>query len=112
MLRFFFFNDTATTEIYTLSLHDALPILPGSDGFEVCRQIRQNPRWAEIPIIFLSSADDKELIVRALESGGVDYVTKPFNQSELILRVRTHLDLKLARGRLKQLAEDQDELLR
>src|SRR2546423_4363319 len=86
-------------------------LMPEMDGFEVCRRIRENPAWAEIPIIFLSSADDKELIVRALESGGVDYVTKPFNQSELILRVRTHLDLKLARDRLKQLAEDKDELL-
>jgi two-component system sensor histidine kinase/response regulator len=85
--------------------------MPEMDGFEVCRRIRENPDWAEIPIIFLSSADDKGLIVRALESGGVDYITKPFNQAELVTRVRTHLALKRARDELKQLAEDRDELL-
>ena len=86
-------------------------LMPDMDGFEVCRRIRDNPDWAAIPIIFLSSADDKGLIVRALESGGVDYITKPFNQAELVTRVRTHLALKRARDELKQLAEDRDELL-
>ncbi len=86
-------------------------LMPEMDGFEVCRRIRDNPVWAEIPIIFLSSADEKGLIVRALESGGVDYITKPFNHAELVTRVRTHLALKKARDELKQLAEDRDELL-
>ena len=86
-------------------------LMPEMDGFEVCRRIRANPDWTEIPIIFLSSADDKGLIVRALESGGVDYITKPFNHAELVTRVRTHLALKRARDELKQLAEDRDELL-
>jgi two-component system sensor histidine kinase/response regulator len=86
-------------------------LMPEMDGFEVCRRIRENLDWAGIPIIFLSSADDKGLIVRALESGGVDYITKPFNHAELVTRVRTHLALKMARDELKQLAEDRDELL-
>ncbi len=86
-------------------------LMPEMDGFEVCRRIRENSEWAEIPIIFLSAADDKGLIVRALESGGVDYITKPFNQAELVTRVRTHLALKRAHDELKQLAEDRDELL-
>ena len=86
-------------------------LMPNMDGFELCRRIRENPDWAEIPIIFLSSADDKELIVRAFDSGGVDYITKPFNHAELISRVRTHVTLKAARDQLKQLAEDKDELL-
>lgn len=86
-------------------------LMPEIDGFEVCRRIRENRDWAEIPIIFLSSADDKGLIVRALESGGVDYITKPFNHAELVTRVRTHLALKRAHDELKQLAEDRDELL-
>ena len=59
-------------------------LMPGLDGFEVCKRIRAKPEWTDIPIIFLSAADDKSLIVRALESGGVDYVTKPFNASELL----------------------------
>ncbi|MEI9866468.1 MAG: response regulator [Limisphaerales bacterium] len=81
------------------------------ERYEVCLQLKLNPAWKEIPVIFLSAADDKEMIVRALDSGGVDYVTKPFNQAELISRVRTQLALKDARDRLKQLAEDRDELL-
>ena len=86
-------------------------LMPGRDGFEICQIIRTHPQWSDIPVIFLSAADDKGLIVRALEVGGVDYVTKPFNKAELISRVRTHVALKLARDRLKQLAEDKDELL-
>jgi two-component system sensor histidine kinase/response regulator len=86
-------------------------LMPGMNGCEVCLQLKLNPEWKEIPVIFLSAADDKDLIVRALDSGGVDYITKPFNQAELISRVRTQLALKAARDRLKQLAEDKDELL-
>jgi two-component system sensor histidine kinase/response regulator len=92
-----------------LILLDAL--MPGLDGFEVCRRIRAKPELAGIPVVFLSAADDKAFIVRALDAGAVDYVTKPFNQAELISRVKTHLALKQARDRLKRLAEDKDELL-
>ena len=86
-------------------------LMPGTDGFALCRRIQEHPVWAEIPIIFLSASDDKNLIVRALESGGVDYITKPFNKHELISRVRTHLMLKSTRDHLKQLAQDKEELL-
>lgn len=86
-------------------------LMPGMDGCEVCRQIKASLAWQHIPVIFLSAADDKDLIVRALDSGGVDYITKPFNQAELVSRVRTQLVLKTARDQLRQLAEDKDELL-
>ncbi|MCC7374775.1 MAG: hybrid sensor histidine kinase/response regulator [Verrucomicrobiales bacterium] len=86
-------------------------LMPEMDGCEVCRQVRDTPEWKDIPVIFLSAADNKDHIVRALESGGVDYITKPFNHAELISRVRTHLELKMARDRLKQLATDKDEIL-
>src|SRR3984957_734292 len=86
-------------------------LMPGMNGYEVCLQLKLNPEWKEIPVIFLSAADDKDMIVRVLDSGGVDYVTKPFNQAELISRVRTQLALKAARDQLRQLAEDKDELL-
>ena len=85
-------------------------LMPVMDGFEVCRQIKAEPNWREIPIIFLSAADDKELIVRALDSGGIDYITKPFSHAELICRVRTQLMFKTTRDRLAQIAEDKDEL--
>jgi two-component system, sensor histidine kinase and response regulator len=86
-------------------------LMPGMNGYEVCSQLKSNPEWREIPVIFLSASDDKDMIVRALDSGGVDFVTKPFNQAELTSRVRTQLALKTARDKLKQLAEDKDELL-
>jgi two-component system, sensor histidine kinase and response regulator len=86
-------------------------LMPEMDGCEVCRRLKENHDWKDIPVIFLSAADDKDLIVRALDSGGVDYITKPFNHAELISRARTQLALKAARDRLKQLAEDKDELL-
>jgi two-component system sensor histidine kinase/response regulator len=86
-------------------------LMPGVDGIEVCRQLKAHPDWKNIPVMFLSAADDKDLIVRALDSGGVDYITKPFNQAELISRVRTQLALKSASDQLRRLAEDKDELL-
>jgi len=86
-------------------------LMPEMDGCEVCRQLKANPELKNIPVIFLSAADDKELIVRALNSGGIDYITKPFNHAELVSRVRTQLALKSAYDRLAQLAEDKDELI-
>lgn len=86
-------------------------MMPGTDGLAVCRELKGDARWANIPVIFLSAADDKNLVVQALESGGVDYVTKPFNKAELVSRVRTHLALKQARDAMQQLAEDRNELL-
>ena len=86
-------------------------LMPEMDGREVCRRLRENPDWQDLPVIFVSAAEDKELVVQALKAGGVDYITKPFNQAELVMRVKTQLDLKSARDRLKQLAEDKDELL-
>ncbi|HEV2692585.1 MAG TPA: hybrid sensor histidine kinase/response regulator [Verrucomicrobiae bacterium] len=86
-------------------------LMPGMGGCEVCEQLKANPDWKDIPVMFLSAADDKDLIVRALDAGGVDYITKPFNHAELIQRVKTHIALKTARDQLKQLAEDKDELL-
>jgi two-component system sensor histidine kinase/response regulator len=86
-------------------------MMPDIDGMSACRQIKSDARWADIPVIFLSADDDKNVIVQALETGGVDYVTKPFNRAELVSRVRTQLALKQARDRLHALAEDKDEIL-
>ena len=86
-------------------------LMPEMNGIEVCRKIKEDARWKDVPVIFLSAADDKSLIVEALECGGVDYVTKPFNKAELLARVSTHLALRRAREDLRHLAEDKDELL-
>ena len=86
-------------------------IMPDLDGLQICHRIQENADWADIPIIFLSAVDDKDLITRALEGGGVDYLTKPFHRHELLSRVRTHLMLNTAREHLKRLARDKEELL-
>jgi two-component system sensor histidine kinase/response regulator len=86
-------------------------LMPGMDGLEVCRQIKSDPNLRQIPVIFLSAADDKELIVSALDAGGIDFITKPFSQAELLCRVRTQLTIKATRDRLAQIAEDKDELI-
>jgi two-component system sensor histidine kinase/response regulator len=86
-------------------------VMPGMDGLELCKRIQENPEWADIPIIFLSETEDKNVIARALEMGGVDHIPKPFYKQELLSRVRTHLMLKTTRDHLKQLAEEKEELL-
>ena len=78
-------------------------MMPGLSGFEVCRIMRGHPEMKDVPIIFLSADDDKNTIVKALECGGVDYVTKPFNKAELLSRVRSHLELKSIRDQCRGL---------
>ena len=78
--------------IYDLILLDIM--MPGMNGFETCKKIKHLPNYSETPVIFLTARDDHDSIVQGFESGGQDYVTKPFNTSELIARVRTHLKLR------------------
>ena len=68
--------------------------MPEMDGFETCRRIKAKENYKKIPIIFLTANIDSESITKAFESGGVDYVTKPFNSNELIVRINTHIKLK------------------
>ncbi len=86
-------------------------LMPEMDGFEVCQVLQDDPETREIPIIFVSAADDQDIIIRALAAGGVDYVTKPFNKSELLLRVRTHVELKDARDHMRELLEMREEFI-
>jgi DNA-binding response OmpR family regulator len=65
----------------------------GKNGFEVCSEIKENENLKDVPIIFLSALDDTENKVRAFQIGGVDYITKPFKQEEVLTRVKTHLML-------------------
>jgi two-component system, sensor histidine kinase and response regulator len=93
-------------DLILLNLH-----LRGMDGFELCKRIQENQTCADIPIIFFSQSNDKGLLVRALESGGADYLAQPFDKAELLSRIRTHLMLKTARNHLEQLAREKEELL-
>jgi len=70
--------------------------MPEMDGFKVCKLLKENPLTKDIPVIFLTAFVETEDIVRGFELGAVDYISKPFNSSELIARVNTHLSLKKA----------------
>lgn len=67
--------------------------MPGMDGFEVCRRLKRDPATRKIPVIFLTALDRFEDKSLGFEVGGVDYVTKPFDARELLLRVNSHLRL-------------------
>jgi two-component system sensor histidine kinase/response regulator len=71
-------------------------MMPNIDGYEVCKRLKENADTKDIPIIFLTARTEQEDIIKGLELGAVDYVTKPFNAHELLMRVGTHLDLKNA----------------
>lgn len=78
-------------------------MMPGIDGFEVCRRLKEDPKTSDIPIIFLSALDDTADKVRGLKLGAVDYVSKPFQPEEVIARVNTHLTIhRLGREVQKQ----------
>ncbi len=69
-------------------------ILPGIDGYEICQRIKNDSNIADIPVIMLTSKAEHADKVRGLELGASDYVTKPFDEAELIARVNTHLRIK------------------
>ena len=81
--------------------------LPDLDGFEVCRRLKESVKTGRIPVIFLSGLDDLGDKIRGFESGGVDYITKPFQAAEVLARVETHLALH----RLRKQAETQSIVL-
>lgn len=72
---------------YDLVLLDVM--MPGMDGFDVCRRMKSNPETREIPFIFLTARTEPEAVVEGFEAGAVDYVTKPFHSRELLARVST-----------------------
>lgn len=85
--------------------------MPGKSGLVICRELREMKIMEGVPIIFLSADDEKSTIVKALETGGVDYITKPFNKAELIARVRTHLELKNTREGCQDLLHKAEHFL-
>lgn len=80
-------------------------MMPEMDGFEVCRKLKENEKTRDIPIIFVTARTETENVVKGLEMGAVDYVTKPFNAEELQARVRTHLDIRRKIVELEQISE-------
>ncbi len=76
--------------------------MPGIDGFETCRQLKANPATALIPVIFMTALADAESKIKGLSLGAVDYITKPFEQDEVIARVNIHWRLKQLTDNLEQ----------
>ncbi len=81
--------------------------MPGMNGIEVCKRLKSSPETSDIPVIFLSALGEFDLKVKALEAGGIDYITKPIEPSELLVRVENHLRL----FRLQRRLSDQSEKL-
>jgi putative two-component system response regulator len=101
----------ASEELPDLILLDVM--MPGMDGYEVCRLIKKDERLKEIPVIYLSALTDTKDKVKAFEQGGVDYIEKPFQLEEVRARVDTHLklryfqqELEAHNKNLKQLVEE------
>lgn len=84
-------------------------MMPGLDGFEVCRRLKAQARTRDIPVIFMTSLTETGHKVTAFQAGGVDYVTKPLQLDEVMARVDTHLRLNAMR---RQLAEQNAQLKR
>lgn len=98
------------------TIHKELPeliildiMMPDMDGYEVCRCLKADERTQDIPILFLSALNEVFDKVRAFKAGGVDFITKPFQVEEVLVRVRTHLTI---RAQQKALSFQNEELLR
>jgi len=92
-----------------LSVKNAAPdlilldvMMPGMDGFELCRRLKDDPALREIPVIFLTALNETADTARGFSLGGVDYVTKPFQFVDVRARVQTHLELSRQKKNLQQ----------
>ncbi|MEC4806749.1 MAG: response regulator [Jaaginema sp. PMC 1079.18] len=81
-------------------------MMPDLDGYEVCKMLKANPKTAKIPVIFLSALNDVFDKVKAFDVGGVDYIGKPFQFEEVLVRVQTHLSLQAAHLQICELNAD------
>ncbi|MEH2334700.1 hybrid sensor histidine kinase/response regulator [Nostoc sp.] len=81
-------------------------MMPGIDGFETCKKLKQNSATCDIPVIFMTANSDTDSKVTGLSIGAVDYITKPFHEEELLARIKTHLQLRnLTKTLEKRVAE-------
>lgn len=94
--------EVAAAENVDLILLDIM--LPDTDGFTICRNLKNNEHTAAIPVIFLSAKAETDDEVRGLEAGAVDYITKPISAPKILARVKTHLELKRYRDLLEDLS--------
>lgn len=86
--------------------------MPEMDGYEVCHRLKAEPKTASIPVIFLSALNEAFNKVRAFNAGGADYITKPFQYEEVLVRVQNQLALKAAEKEIRQLNIQLEERVR
>jgi len=82
---------TIQSDLPDLILLDIL--MPGMDGYEVCKRLKAEEKTRDVPVIFISALNEIEDKMRAFSAGGVDYISKPFQAQEILARVKTHLTL-------------------
>lgn len=87
-------------------------MMPEINGYEVCQELKKSPNFCSIPVIFLSALDDVSDKVKAFHAGGVDYITKPFQEQEVLARVANHLIIKNQRIQLQEQTQKLEELVR
>ena len=85
-------------------------MMPGIDGFETCRRLKEDPKLCHVPVVFVSAKGDISDIVEGFRVGGIDYITKPFKQEEVAVRVRTHLQNRLLIKQREQMINDLERL--
>ncbi|HPT21793.1 MAG TPA: response regulator [Bacteroidales bacterium] len=85
--------------------------MPGISGFEVCVKIRLNPALDRVPVFFVSAENDRKSILKGFEYGAQDYITKPFDSRELLMRVKTHLSLKESIEKLEYLNRSLEKIV-
>ena len=89
--------DTASPDLMLLDIE-----MPRMNGFELCRRIKKNSRFKDTPVVFISGKSLTDDLIEGFNVGGVDYLVKPFNLKELLVRIKTHIDLKHSRELLMQ----------
>ncbi|MDM8550664.1 hybrid sensor histidine kinase/response regulator [Desulfobacterales bacterium HSG2] len=87
-------------------------MMPGMNGYEVCEQLKADEHTRDIPVIFLSALNDVSDKIRAFSVGGVDYITKPFQEEEVLARVETHLNQRRMQTRLEEQNQELAEAAR
>lgn len=104
--------DWLAKKTFDLVLLDIM--MPVMDGYQVCSLIKINPSTKDIPVIYITAKTDSESIVKGFETGGIDYITKPFIPSELLARVRSQLEIKQSKKKillyLKEIEEKNRDL--
>ncbi len=84
--------------------------LPDIDGYEVCRKLKDNKATEDTPVLFISILSETKDKIMGFASGGVDYITKPFNSEEVLARIVTHLTIKSQREQLKKLNQEKNKI--